>query len=79
MEIEYSNEIRGGVYAYRFENWEKKYIATALKFVIPKLEKKIKKIEKNPKNEGQVRYSQQIKELSKEVEILQETIKEFEA
>jgi Zn-dependent oligopeptidase len=79
MEIEYSNEVRGQVYAYRFNSWKKKDISTGLKFVIAKLEKKIKRIQNNPKNEGQATYSLKIDELRREVKILQENIEKFES
>ena len=78
MEIEYSNEVRGRVYAYRFAKWEKQRIAEGLKPIVAKLEKKIVKIENDPKNEGQCTYSEQIRELRLEIIELNSIIKEFD-
>ncbi len=78
MEIEYSNEVKGRVHAYRFETWEKLAIAQALKPVIKKLYKKIEKIEKHPKNEGQVTYSYNIRMIRFEIEVLENTVKNFQ-
>lgn len=78
MEIKYSNEVRGKVYAYRFEPWEYLRIAKLLKTEIPRLERKIKKIDNHPKNEGQVTFMIQKEELYKEIECLQKIIIEFE-
>jgi hypothetical protein len=77
MEIEYSNEVRGNVHAYRFEPWEKKAIAESLKPAIKRLEKKIDKIDNDPKNEGQVTFYEAKKELRYEERRLNEIIKEF--
>jgi Zn-dependent oligopeptidase len=79
MEIEYSNEVKGLVFAYRFDKWEQAQIASALKPVIEKLEKKIVKIENHPKNEGQVTYTDQIHNLRYEIKALQEIITTFES
>lgn len=78
MEIEWSNEVRGKVYAYRFDDWEYVFIAKLLKTEIPKLEKKIKKIDAHPDNEGQVTYMVQKEEIYKEINALQKIITEFE-
>jgi hypothetical protein len=77
MEIEYSNEVRGKVFAYRFAKWEQKRIAEGLKPIVTKLEKKIVKIENDPKNEGQCTYSEQIRQLKLEINELNSIIKEF--
>lgn len=77
MEIEYSNEVRGKVFAYRFTTWEKELIAEALKPMIKKTERKIEKIRNNPKNEGQATYSQQIFDLRHEIRALEEIVKTF--
>ena len=77
MEVEYSNELRGKIFAYRFCDWEKKLIAKALKPEVQKLEKKIIKIENNPKNEGQATYSEAIREIRLEIKMIEEIIKEF--
>ena len=77
MEIEYSGEVRGRAYAYRFSNWEKKLIAKQLVPAIKKMEKKIERIKNNPKNEGQATYSSQVDELRAEIKDVQDIIKEF--
>jgi hypothetical protein len=74
---EYSNEIRGKVHAYRFQDWEKNIIAESLKPVIKKLEKKIYKIDNNPKNEGQVTFWEFKRELINEIKVLTEIINDF--
>lgn len=74
---EYSNEIRGKVHAYRFEDWEKKIIANCLKPVIKKLEKKIYKIDNHPKNDGQVTFWDKKNKLIREINILTEIINDF--
>lgn len=79
MEIEYSNEVRGKVYAYRFSEFEKKHIADSLKTVIKKMELKIEKIRNHPKNEGQATYACQIDDIQKEIASLKEIVKEFGA
>jgi phage host-nuclease inhibitor protein Gam len=77
MIIEYSNEVKGRVYAYRFDDYEKQAIARGLKGEVKKLEKKIQKVENDPDNEGQVTYQCQIEELCRELNDLREIIKEF--
>lgn len=74
---EYSNEIRGRVHAYRFDDWEKNIIAECLKPVIKKLEKKIYKIDNHPKNEGQVTFWDKKNTLIREINILTEIINDF--
>lgn len=77
MEIEYSNEVGRHVFAYRFSSWEKQLIAKCLKPEIPRIKRKIKKIENNPKNEGQATYSEAIKELRAEIDSIEAIIEEF--
>lgn len=77
MEIEYSTEIRGRVFAYRFTKSEQCFIADALKPMVNKLEKKIEKIQNHPKNEGQVTFICQIDELRGEIKSLEFIIKTF--
>jgi hypothetical protein len=77
MEIEYSREVKGKVYAYRFHQWEKSIIAKALKPEIKKLQKKIEKIENDPNNEGQCTYADQIYELRYEIIAIEDIIKKF--
>ena len=77
MEIEYSNEVRGKVFAHRFNPWEKMQIAEALKPLVKKFKKQMNKIINHPKNEGQATYSCQVKELSNDIKSLEEIIKEF--
>jgi hypothetical protein len=74
---EYSNEVRGKVHAYRFEPWEKKTIADSLKPIIKKIEKKIDKIHKHPKNEGQATFYEAKRELLYEIKAIKEIIEEF--
>jgi len=74
---EYSNEVLGKVYAYRFEVWEKKIIAECLIPAIKKLEKKIDKIDNHPKNEGQVTFYESKRELLYEIKAIKEIIEEF--
>lgn len=77
MEIEYSNEVRGKVFAYRFNAWEQMQIVEALKPVVKKFEKQIDKIRNHPKNEGQATYSSQIDELHHDIKTLETIIKTF--
>lgn len=77
MEIEYSNEIKGKHFSYRFANWEKLAIADSLKAEIKKRESKIKKIWNNPRNEGQVKYQMQVEILDREIDTLNEIIDIF--
>lgn len=77
MNIEYSNEIKGKVFAYRFEQWEKTIIAQALTREIKLMQKKIDRIEANPKNEGQATYSCRVDELRGEIKEMKAIIKEF--
>lgn len=77
MEIEYSNEVRGKVFAYRFTGWEQQHIVDALKPVIRKMEAKIQRIKDHPKNEGQATYACQINEIRNEIKSLEVIIKTF--
>lgn len=77
MEFEYSNDVKGKVIAYQFDTWEMETIATALKPVVKKLDKKIERVRNHPKNEGQVRYAVQIDELYRELKALEFIINTF--
>lgn len=77
MEIEYSNEVKGKVYAYRFSEWEKCAIAASLLPFVRKLERKKEKIKNHPKNEGQATYCEQVREIQAEINSLNEIIEEF--
>jgi hypothetical protein len=77
MEIEYSQEVRGKVYAYRFSSFEKSIIAKALATELKKYPKKIQKVEDDPNNEGQLDYIEKIRELKYEAEDIEEIIKAF--
>lgn len=74
MEIEYSNEIRGEAYAYRFQEWERWAIAVGLKYEVKKREIKIDKLRNHKDNEGQVSFQTAIEDLEREIEVLQEII-----
>jgi hypothetical protein len=77
MEIEYSTEVKGRVFAYRFYEFEKQAIARGLKAEVKKLENKIVRVYNDPNNERQCTYSDKIRELQIELECLVEIIKEF--
>lgn len=77
MEKEYSLEFRGKVHAYRFDSFEKKAIARCLQSEIKRLDKKILAIERNPKNEGQVKYQVAQEELLFEKKQIEQIIAEF--
>ncbi len=79
MEIEYSNEVKGLVFAYRFDKYEKALIVEGLKPLIKKKEKQILAVENDPDNEGQVTYQDKIREIRWEIDFIQECIKEFSA
>lgn len=78
MEKDYSNEVKGLEYAYRFSRNEKELISAALKVHIKKLEKKIESIDRNPRNEGQVTYLEEKKYIRYDVKALEEIIKSFQ-
>jgi hypothetical protein len=75
MEFEYSKEHRGKVTAYTFTKDEKAYIASGLTSEIKKLEKKIERINNNPKNEGQATFITERRICRHEIEQLNEIIK----
>lgn len=75
MEIEYSNEVKGRVYAYRFNDWEREILCKGLPNEINKIEKKIERIKNNPKNEGQVRYQVKIERLIRDRNDILEILK----
>ena len=77
MEIEYSNEVRGQVFAYRFDGFEKQQIAAGLRLIIKKTEAKMQKIIDHPKNEGQATYASQVDELRYEIKVMEKIVKEF--
>ena len=77
MEIEYSNEVRGEVFAYRFEKWEKRIIADALIPKVVKLRKRIEILRDHPKNEGQATYRVQMDEIEHEINLLNYIINTF--
>lgn len=77
MEKEYSNEVRGKVIAYRFTKKEKQVIAECLKPYLKKIDKKIQRIENNPKNEGQANFLCQIDDLFSEKKEWEKIIDEF--
>lgn len=77
MEIEYSNETRGKIHAYRFDKWEMRLIGESLMIPIQKLEKKIERIQNNPKNEGQATYLSQIDYLRREIKCIRAIIDEM--
>lgn len=78
MEIEYSNEVKGKVHAYRFTTWEMLTIAQALRPIIRNLYKKIERIENNPRNEGQCTYSEQIRLIRMDIRELEEIVRTFD-
>ena len=77
METEYSNEVKGKIHAYRFEEWEKKLIAKGLTTEAKKIMHKILSIDNNPKNEGQVTFQVQKDSLYIELNIINDIISEF--
>lgn len=77
MIMEYSNEVRGKVHAYRFEDFEMTAIAKSLAPEIRKRERKIQRIQDDPKNDGQATYAGKIDELRYEIEALEEIIRVF--
>lgn len=78
MEKEYSNEVRGLVHAYRFDDWEKKRIAQGLRVIVRKLKRRSEKIRNHPDNEGQVKYSEAIRLFDAEIRELDNIISEFD-
>lgn len=76
MEIEKSFAYKGQD-AYIFEKEEKKAIAEALKPQLKKIETKIRKIENDPKNEGQVTFKEKQRELFWLKKSIEKIIDEF--
>lgn len=77
MEIEYSQEVKGKVYAYRFEAWEMAAIAAGLVREVDKRMKRIERIKNHPKNEGQVTFQLQVEVIEDEIAKLNDIIEEF--
>lgn len=77
MEIEYSQEVKGKVHAYRFDAWEKAAIASGLERAIEIREKQVNRIKNHPKNEGQVTFQVQVENIEDEIEKLNDIIEEF--
>jgi hypothetical protein len=66
MQIDYSSH-REFSNAYYFFPSEKETIAFALKDYNKKLELKLKRLENSPKNEGQVTFTEKIREIKREI------------
>ena len=64
-------------YAYTFSKWEQKLIARCIEPEIKKIEKKIARIENDPRNEGQVKYAVQIESLQSEIKTIKDIIQQF--
>lgn len=77
MEIEYSNEVKGKVHAYRFEKWEKEIIINGLKSEIKRRNTKIDRVDNSPRNEGQVTFLSKRRELRHEINTIEEIINEL--
>lgn len=79
MTIEYAAKQRSTEiqYVYGFSTFEKRVLISGIPKAISKLEKKIVKIENNPKNEGQATYSFDIDEINTEIKCLKEIEKTF--
>ena len=74
MEVEYYQEVKGKVYAFRFGKWEQEVIAKSLVPEIKKRERQIEKIKNDPNNEGQVTYQVKIEEIDWEITCLRRII-----
>jgi hypothetical protein len=74
MDVEYSQEVNGKVYAFRFGKWEQEVIAKALEPEIKKRERQIEKIRNDPNNEGQVTYQVKIEDIDWEITCLKRII-----
>ena len=74
MEFEYSQEVKGQVKAFRFEQWEQILIAKALTQERTKMYKRIERIENDPKNEGQVTFQETVRILDQEIRDVSEII-----
>jgi hypothetical protein len=66
MELEYAKNQKYKC-AFLFNQWERDSIAECLILKNKKLLKKIESIENSPKNEGQVTFSEQIRDLRNEI------------
>ena len=77
MIIEYSNEVKGKHYAYRFTEWEMKTIAKALIPIVKNIEKTIEKIKNDPRNDGSLKFICRIEDLYGDIEVIEEIIVEF--
>jgi hypothetical protein len=67
MEFEYSQEVKGQVKAFRFQQWEQFVIAKALTQERNKMYKRIERIENDPKNEGQVTFKESVRNITHEI------------
>lgn len=78
MKIERGHYYDGDYNAYRFTKGEMAIIAQALRQYIPKIEKKIIRVENNPRNEGQATFSCKVMELEGDIAFCKEMIQEAE-
>lgn len=78
MDFEYSNK-EGYKYAYTFTKFERNFIAEALAKRVKVFESRIRKIENNPRNEGQATYLCRIDDIVSERKSIEEIIKEFKS
>ena len=74
MEIEYSQEVKGKVFAFRFENWEQALIIRLLNSEIVKIHKKIRRVQNDPRNEGQVKYQVKVDDFNREIKCISDII-----
>lgn len=80
MWIEYAatnKNTTGNTFVYGFADWEKKVLIKGIPSEIKKLQTKIRKIENNPRNEGQVKYWSKIRELQLMIDSLKEIQETF--
>lgn len=76
MDREFS-QYEKGQYTYFLTKYEKIMIAEALKKTLKDYDRKVEKIDNNPRNEGQVKYRIQIEELRAEKRMAEKIIEEF--
>jgi methionyl-tRNA formyltransferase len=76
MKFERGPYYAGEYTAYRFTKGEVDLIAQALKSFIPKIEKKITRVENHPRNEGQATYAVKIMEHQGDIAFCKEMIEE---
>lgn len=76
MERELSNSYRGK-YAYTLTKLEKTLIAKALRRTLKDYDRKIERVENNPRNEGQVTFQDKIIDLRATKVIVNDIINEF--